>query len=61
MVIRARPDRGHIRNAGVGVAGFEPAASSSRTEHATWQSRCCLTSSQVSDAGLDTVTPSDRT
>jgi hypothetical protein len=44
----------------VGVAGFEPAASSSRTERARSQNRCSRTFSHVRASWVSTITASDR-
>ena len=44
----------------VGVAGFEPAASSSRTGHAGVRVACLSTSAQLSEARAARVTASER-
>jgi hypothetical protein len=57
--------RGHLRRSQVacelvGVAGFEPAASSSRTERARSQNRCSRAFSHVRASWVSTITASDR-
>jgi hypothetical protein len=44
----------------VGVAGFEPAASSSRTERSSQQGRCLWTLLHVRAFEAATITASDR-
>jgi hypothetical protein len=44
----------------VGVAEFEPAASSSRTERAGEQTRCSMTLLHVSAIEMATITTADR-
>ena len=44
----------------VGVAGFEPAASSSRTERSGLQNRCLMTLLHFRAFGKATIAASDR-